>query len=132
MMCAPRSAVPEVATAMSLPAATAAMRRGSRGSAMPIRHCCPGAGEPAAWMSPPPLTQWFALPWPRRIALARSTAQPLTIPVGSGAPRQPAVNRPRVSRSARSHSASTSRTRGSAPVTLSSPRRTRETSLSRE
>ena len=96
MMCAPRSAVPEVATALSAASTTRARRPRWSGSAMPTRHGSspddpdddrptrlgaprPLRGRPPAhWTSPPPLTRWLADPAADKIAAARSTAQPLT------------------------------------------------------
>lgn len=130
MMCAPRSAVPDVATAKSRPVTTVRIRRRSAGSLMPMRHGFPGAASPATWTSPPPLTAWWWLPWPRSSSLARSIAQPFTSPVGSGVPRQRTVKYPPVSAASSSPRANTSATSGSASATASSPRPIRLTSLS--
>ena len=85
MICAPRSAMPEVATALSAASTTRARRPRWNGSAMPTRHGSspddrrrPGLGAAAHWTSPPPLTRWLVDPAADKIAAARSTAQPLT------------------------------------------------------
>ncbi len=87
-MCAPRSAVPDVATPQSLASTTRARRpRPQRvGDAHPPRRRGPGTGRraggdarpPAHCTSPPPLTRWLAEPAADRMCAARSTAQPFT------------------------------------------------------
>ncbi len=91
MMCGPRSATPEVATARSRPVMTRARAPRRSGSAIPTRQDWPGAGPPAHWTSPPPLTQWLAEPAAVSRAAARSTAQPFTYPDGSSLPPGDAV-----------------------------------------
>lgn len=90
MMCVPRSATPDVATAMSCPVTTAHSTPRRSGSAIPTRH---GSGPSAAKRrgpthrtSPPPLTQCDAEPAAVSIAAARSIAQPFTYPDGSSVP----------------------------------------------
>jgi hypothetical protein len=79
MTCAPRSAMPEVATALSAASTTRARRPRRQGSAMPTRHGSPEPGRPPAhWTSPPPLTRWLTDPARPRLSAQRSTAQPLT------------------------------------------------------
>ena len=89
MMCAPRSAVPEVATAKSRPATTAASVPGRSGSAIPMRHGRPGSGSPAHCTSPAPLTLTLVCPTAVSMAAACSIDQPLTNPDGSNRPRGP-------------------------------------------
>jgi hypothetical protein len=79
MTCAPRSATPEVAMALSAASTTRARPPRRSGLAMPTRHGSPEPGRPPThWTSPPPLTRWLADPARLRISAQRSTAQPLT------------------------------------------------------
>src|SRR5512146_502 len=98
MMCAPRSAVPDVATAKSRPDTENASVPGRSGELTPTRHggvpaaggrpgSCAAAGRPPTLRtSPPPLTRWLAEPASARMRAARSTDQPLTYPDGSSDP----------------------------------------------
>ena len=82
MMCGPRSATPDVATAKFRPATTSASLPGRIGSAIPTRH----SRSPTHWTSPPPLTLCSAEPAAVSIAAARSMAHPFTYPEGSNVP----------------------------------------------
>ena len=86
MTCRPRSAVPEVATARSVPAMTTVSALGTRGWTMPARHARPGSGSPRRRMSPPALMQWLVDPRSTSIDDATSADQPLTRPEGSSVP----------------------------------------------
>ena len=126
MMCAPRSATPDVATAKSRPVTTSASRPGRSGSAIPIRHSL----SPAHWTSPPPLTLCSAEPAAVRIAAARSTAHPFTYPEGSNLPPGVVVKYPPLRALMAAHAWSTSASSGAHSSSGTAPRPNRLTSLS--
>lgn len=134
MMCAPRSATPDVATAISRPVTTAHSTPRRRGSAIPTRQgSAPSAVKrrgPTHRTSPPPLTQCDADPAAVSIAAARSIAQPFTYPDGSSAPAYQALKYPPLTARSLSHAASTSATSGGQSSTAISPRPSRLTQLS--
>ena len=86
MMCAPRSAVPEVATAISRPVTMTASAEGHSGCATPMRQGWPGSGSPVHCRSPAPFTLWLVQPAALSMAAACSMAHPLTRPDGSKRP----------------------------------------------
>ncbi len=98
---------------------------------MPMRHGCPGAGRPYTAMSPPALIIAAGTPACLSSPSARSTAQPLTRPVGSTPPGMAqGSNQPPDASRARRQSSSTSATSGGASPSSISPRRSRLTGLS--
>ncbi len=83
------------------------------------------------WTSPPPFTLTPHTPSTAASSrAARSTDQPFTIPVGSSTPWYRVLNHPSLTRSASAASSSTSATSGAHCATVSSPRASRDTSLS--
>src|SRR5664280_2334140 len=76
-------------------------------------------------MSPPPLTAWFAEPPARRMSLARSIAQPLPAPDGSGRPAGRTVKSPWLASARAEPSAKTDRTSASQSAAVRSPRSSR-------
>src|ERR1017187_1117717 len=107
--------------------ASAPARQGCR---MPTRQRWPGAGVPKTAISPPPFTIAAAIPATRKMVSARSTAQPLTRPVGS-TPEGLAhgSNQPPDSLRASSHKTSTSVTSAGRSLSSTSPLRRRLTGL---
>ena len=131
---APRAAAPEVASPPMRSGDGGRDDAGRRGSSIPTRQVLGDGSRPApARRSPPALTHHEIPGTCRRCSAARSTAQPLTRPVGSWSPapskrgaEQPAACVARPRRRARSTSAS----HGWAWRGSSSPRRSRIRSLS--
>src|SRR5580658_123604 len=130
MMCAPRSATPEVATAKSRPATTSASDPGRSGSAIPTRHGWPEPRSPTHWTSPPPLTLCSAEPATVSMAAARSMAQPFTYPDGSNRPPGVVVKYPPLSALTSAQAARTWASSGAQSASGSDPRPNRLTSLS--
>src|SRR4051795_11204865 len=129
-MCAPRSYSPDVATARSSTASTAASRSCSTGWRTPTRQRRSGAGRPRATTSPPALMQKRSAPAAVRSRAALSIAQPLTSPDGSRPPAGRAEKKPRVSRSSARQRLRTSSTSGRQSASVISPRSSRLISLS--
>jgi hypothetical protein len=77
-MWAPRSYSPDVATAGSSTASTAASFPASSGCRMPTRQRRSGVARPRATTSPPALMQKCAAPAAASRSAAPATAQPLT------------------------------------------------------
>jgi hypothetical protein len=126
MMCGPRSAIPEVATAKSRPLTTSASAPGRSGWAIPIRH----TRSPVHWTSPPPLTLCSAEPAAVSIAAARSMAHPFTYPEGSNLPPGVAVKYPPLSALTSAQAETTSASSGAHSASETDPRPNRLTSLS--
>jgi len=103
----------------------------ARGFSIPTRQGWPGAGSPNTAMSPPALIIAAGAPAILSSSRARSTAQPLTSPVGSTPPGiAHGSNHPSEASRARRHSSSTSATSGGVSSSPISPRRSRLTGLS--
>src|ERR1700677_1683334 len=131
MMCAPRSAMPDVATAKSCPLTTQASDPRSSGSDIPIRHCPPARGPgPRHATSPPPLTQCDSEPAAVSSCAARSIAHPFTYPEGSSAPAARTLKYPSLTAATASHEARTNATSGGHSASDSSPRSSRQMALS--
>ena len=131
----PRCAVPDVATAPVWTGTTAITRLGSWGSSMPIRQGSAAGSSVRQVMSPPAERQKSVPSRARNARAARSTAQPLTTPLGSSrvrpsGPGSRTRNAPADSRSARAPSPSTSTTSGGQSARSISPRSSRETTES--
>jgi hypothetical protein len=130
MMCAPRSAVPDVATAKSRPDTTSASPPATSGDAMPMRQPSAAERAPTHWTSPPPFTTCAVDPAAVSSDDARSTAQPFTYPDGSNWPHGDAVKYPPDKSPTAAHAATTSATSGAQASTVVAPRASRDTSLS--
>src|SRR3954468_5381712 len=129
-MCAPRSYSPDVATARSSTARTAASWSCSTGWRTPTRPRRAGGGRPRATTSPPALMQKRSAPAAVRSRAAPSIAQPLTRPDGSRRPAGRAGKKTRGLRSSARQRLSTSSTAGRQSASVISPRSSRLISLS--
>src|SRR6266545_2908849 len=116
----PRSYVPDVAIARSVPLSTQHTRSACQGCRIPTRHSCPGAGRPRTRTSPPALRQWSTAPAAASRSAATWTDHPFTYPDGSSRPVAYASKYPSVARHSSAQVSSTLRRSGEPAVASSS------------